>query len=252
MKDRLITYYEEKYALDRDIQELELIPQKKYPTNRYEACLKYFTENFKQGGTILELGAGNGILANSILHYNNKVNRYIVSDFSKNRLNAIKNNIKDNRLHTKQIDVEAFDYDTIEKADAIIMVALIEHLIDPLSTMKKIRNALKPGGFVYIETPNVADYGSRFKLLKGKFPSTASRDEGLVSHSNEPVTLFDEGHLHYFTYRSLSGMLTRYSGFNETIKYHQMVGKKFLGKRIHHNLAKFWPEMFSSLVLIAK
>ena len=42
--------------------------------------------------------------------------------------------------------------------DAIIMNALIEHLIDPLRAMQGIRKLLRPGGLVYIDTPNLAKF----------------------------------------------------------------------------------------------
>ena len=250
-KKVLIEYYNNQYSHEKNNKVLEIIPYTKYPINRFEASVKYFVENFN-GGTILELGAGDGRVANSILKQVEKIDKYIISDLSISRLEGIKNSIDDKRVEIQKIDVEEFDYDSIEKVDAVIMIALIEHLIDPLGTMKKIKKVLKPNGFVYIDTPNIAEYGSRFKLLTGRFPSTASKKEGNLTYDNKPVTLYDEGHLHYFTYKSLSEMLINYCGFEKTEKYYQMVGRRFLGKRIHHQLAKIWPEMFSTLILIAR
>jgi 2-polyprenyl-3-methyl-5-hydroxy-6-metoxy-1,4-benzoquinol methylase len=252
MKEDLISHYEEKYAEEKSSDSIELIPYRKYPVNRFESCVKYFKDNFQNGGTILELGAGNGLLANTILKQNGQINKYIISDLSENRLEGAKKSIQDKRVSIKRIDVEDFDFESIEKVDAVIMIALIEHLIDPLGAMKRIKRALKPDGFVYIDTPNIADYGARFKLLTGRFPSTASKKEGNLRYDNTPVTLYDEGHLHYFTYKSLSEMLIRYCDFKKTTKYFQMIGKRYFGKAIHHQLAKIWPEMFSSLILIAK
>ena len=252
MKDNLVNFYEERYSTDQYIKMLEVVPYKKYPTNRNETCVKYFIDHFQNEGIVLELGAGNGTIANSILKQNKKISKYYITDLSKNRLSNIKDNIEDDRVYTKQIDVENFNFEEIEKVDAIIMVALIEHLIDPLGTMKKIREVLKPNGFVYIDTPNIADYGARFKLARGIFPSTSSKNEGLLTYDNQPVSLHDEGHLHYFTYSALSNMLINYCGFDDITKHYQMVGKRFLGKMIHHQLAKMWPEMFSTLILIAR
>lgn len=251
-KTVLTNFYEEKYSFQENDKISEEIPYKKYPTDRYEACIKYFVDNFKDGGTILELGAGNGNVANSILKKISNIDKYIISDMSINRLTRIKKIFNDKRVSVQEIDVEEFDYEKIEKVDAVIMNALIEHFIDPLGALKRIKKVLKPNGFVYIDTPNIADYGSRFKLLRGYFPSTATHNEGNLTHDNKPVTLFDEGHLHYFTYKSLSDMLINYCDFTKTEKYYQMVGKRYFGDRIHHNLAKLWPEMFSSLVLIAR
>ncbi|MEA3480072.1 MAG: class I SAM-dependent methyltransferase [Bacteroidota bacterium] len=251
MENDLKNFYENKYVIEKDKTNIETISYKKYPINRYEAGIKYFSDNFK-GGSILELGAGNGIITNSILKANKNIDRYLASDLSSNRLNGIKKNIEDSRLEVKQIEVESFDFATIGQFDAIIMIALIEHFIDPLNTMRRVKEALKPGGFIYIDTPNIADYGARFKLLRGKFPSTGSKSEGLLTYDNQNVTLHDEGHLHYFTYRSLSRMLINYSGFSKTEKYYYPVGRLFFGKAIHYKLAKFYPELFSALALIAK
>lgn len=252
MKGTLESHYEEKYSEEQSNESIGLIPYTKYPVNRNETCLKFFADNFQNEGTILELGAGNGEVAYSILKQNEKISKYIISDLSENRLKGLRKSIHDERVSIKRINVEEFDFESIEKVDAVIMIALIEHLIDPLGTMKRIKKVLKPNGFVYIDTPNIADYGARFKLLSGRFPSTASKKEGTLRYDNTPVTLYDEGHLHYFTYKSLSEMLIRYCDYKETRKYYQMIGKRLLGKRIHHQLAKTWPEMFSSLILIAK
>ena len=95
------------------------------------------------------------------------------------------------------------------------MVALIEHLIDPLNTMKKISSLLTKDGFCFIMTPNIAKYTQRLKLLSGRFPSTESIEEGLITYGGQPVTLHEEGHLHYFTFKSLSRMLTERCGFDK-------------------------------------
>jgi len=117
------------------------------------------------------------------------------------------------------------------------MVALIEHLIDPLRAMQRIRQLLKPGGFAYIDTPNIARYTLRLKLLMGRFPSTASMNEGLTTYSGKPTDLYDEGHLHYFTYRSLSLMLTERCGFSRVVKLAYPGGRRPLGKQTHNFLA---------------
>jgi hypothetical protein len=130
------------------------------------------------------------------------------------------------------------------------MIALIEHLIDPLGTMSKIKKLLKPDGFVYIDTPNIAKYTRRIKLLLGKFPSTASKNEGLTTYSNEPVDLFDEGHLHYFTYRSLSLMLTERCGYSHVVKLGYPDGRVLIEDNINIFIATKWPEMFSELVVL--
>ena len=38
--------------------------------------------------------------------------------------------------------------------DVILMAAILEHLYDPFETLKKVRDALRPGGLVFIDVPN--------------------------------------------------------------------------------------------------
>ena len=233
-------FYDNKYT---KAISASVIDYNRHPISRYEAAVKYFSDNFN-GESILEIGCGNGCVAHSILKHAN-VSRYVATDLSNNRLKGI---AKTSRLEVMRIDAERFDFSAIGTFDAIIMIAVIEHLVDPLKVMRNIKAALKPGGFVYIDTPNIADYGSRFKLLTGRFPSTASKDEGLTTYDNHRVAMYDEGHLHYFTYRSLAGMML-YAGF-ASAKYHYPVGRLMLGRAAHYLLSRLWPEMFSPVVLI--
>lgn len=41
-----------------------------------------------------------------------------------------------------------------EKYDVILLAAILEHLYEPLVTLKKIREALRPGGLLFIDVPN--------------------------------------------------------------------------------------------------
>jgi len=246
----LTEFYDKKYEQEKSATSVDHIPYVKYPVNRSEACFKYFVDNFS-GGDILELASGSGSLAKSILTSELNVKTYLASDWSTSRLEGMQKTLNDERLHIAQIDAENIEVDKYQKFDAIIMVALIEHLVNPIKALSTISKLLKPGGFVYIDTPNIADYGARFKLMRGKFPSTASKSEGFTKYNGEPVDLMDEGHLHYFTYSSLSQMMLQYCNYSKIDKYYFPIGKLYLGKKFHSFLAKKWPELFSELVLVA-
>ncbi len=249
--DKLKEFYEAHYSDDAEKKELPVFKYTKNPVNRSQACIKYFVDN-KIGGEILELGAGNGTLVNSLLISNPEIKRYVATDLSAPRLQSIKNNVKSEKLEVKELDIENFKAEETGQFDAVIMLALIEHLLDPISAMKEVKKLLKTKGFVFIETPNVADIGHRLKLLRGRFPSTASNNEGLISYKGKPVKFFDNGHLHYFTFRSLTNMLKNYCGYGEVKKVPAPTGTLFFGKKIHNILAKIKPEMFSSVFVVAK
>jgi len=249
-KESLNEHYERKYAHESAASSIELIKQTNTPSSRVEAVVKFFPKYFK-GGDVLELGAGNGNVAKTLLASDLKISNYALGDISLPRLEGVAKNIGDKRVSIYKIDAENIPESEYEKYDAVIMIALIEHLIDPLRAMQTVRKLLKPGGFAYIDTPNIAKYTRRIKLLLGRFPSTAAKNEGLTTYEGGPVDLHDEGHLHYFTYRSLSLMLTERCAFSRVTKHAYPSVRAPLGKYVFGLLAAVRPELFSELVLVA-
>lgn len=249
-KKTLKDHYERKYTNESTVNSIKSIKAVQIPTSRYEAVMAYFPRYFR-GGDVLEIGAGNGNVAKALLSSDLEIFNYTLGDISLPRVEGLRRNLDDGRARIMVIDAENISESEYGKFDAIIMIALIEHLIDPMRAMQKMNKLLKPGGFVYIDTPNFARYTNRIKLLTGRFPSTASKGEGFTTYSGKPVDLHDEGHLHYFTYRSLSLMLTERCGFSSITKLAYPGGRTLFGKRIHNYLARFRPELFSELVIIA-
>lgn len=244
--DRLEKHYTEKYE---NAIEPKLIEIKDIPTNRLEAAIKFITEYF-QKGSILEIGAGNGDIAYSLQHHDLKFDKYYLNEISESRKKLLQKYFNNDKFEIVDFNIENGN-NFNNKVDAIIMIALIEHLIDPITALENCYNLLNDGGFIYIDTPNIATYYRRKQLLFGKFPSTASLQEGTITFEGKPVDLFDEGHLHYFTYRSLTTILKRV-GFKEIIWLGYCNSKQILGKKIMFRLAKKFPTMFSDVVIIAK
>lgn len=249
-KYSLKSHYDRKYASESTPAPIEAIRAARVPITRFEAVVKCFPQHFK-GGDVLEIGAGNGNVAKALLLSELEISNYSLGDISRPRVEGLRRQLDDDRVSIMEIDAENISEREHGKYDAVIMVALIEHLIDPLRAMQRINKLLKPGGFVYIDTPNIAKYTQRIKLFLGRFPSTASQNEGLTTYSGQPVDLYDEGHLHYFTYRSLSLMLLERCGFSRVEKFGYPGGRTPLGKYLHNCFAKLWPELFSELAMVA-
>lgn len=76
-----------------------------------------------------------------------------------------------------------------EQFDALIMSEVLEHLVDPWSTLRKLHPLLKPGGVVIAGSPNVAHYRVIVMLLRGDWQLN---DSGLM----------DRTHLRWFTPRT--------------------------------------------------
>jgi 2-polyprenyl-3-methyl-5-hydroxy-6-metoxy-1,4-benzoquinol methylase len=74
--------------------------------------------------------------------------------------------------------------------DVIVFGDVLEHLKDPLGTLKRLKAALQPEGYVVASLPNVAHGSVRLALLKGMF-------------RYRPLGLLDETHLRFFTRESV-------------------------------------------------
>ena len=55
------------------------------------------------------------------------------------RVEGIRRNLDDIRVKTMEIDAEEISKSRLDSYDAVIMIALIEHLVDPLRAMQEIR-----------------------------------------------------------------------------------------------------------------
>lgn len=245
---QLRDHYERKYAGERAAATIRGIERTDSPVNREQAALKYLAGRLH--GSVLELGAGDGAVAAALLAACPAITGYTLGDISAPRIEGVARRLRDPRVRTLLVDAEAVD-PAGESYDALVMIALVEHLIDPLRALQRLRAVLRPGGFLYLDTPNIAKYTRRLQLLRGRFPSTASGNEGLTTYEGQPVDLHDEGHLHYFSFRSLSLLLTQRCGFSRVEVCPYACGRLLLGRALETRLARQWPGAFSELAVMA-
>lgn len=81
-----------------------------------------------------------------------------------------------------------------EQFDAVTFGDVLEHLRDPVATLRASVHVLKASGIVAISVPNVAHGDVRIALLQGDFPY---HDTGLLDHT----------HVHFFTKRNLENLV---------------------------------------------
>ena len=238
--ERLTEHYDSKYSAS-DFRSVKCIPIVAHPRDRYEMAV--YLAAAGSGGSYLEIGAGNGA---TLLTLENKFERLVGTDLSPIRVHHLQLLFQDHakvQILQNNLEIDGLPYKDAE-FDTVAIIAVIEHLVDPIGALKEIYRVLKPNGRLILNTPNIAKWTRRLKLLAGYFPSTASLDEGLVCHDKKtPTDLHDEGHLHYFTFRSLRRLAIERVGFSrvETHGYGSWP------------ICRIWPEMFSDLsVLITK
>jgi 2-polyprenyl-3-methyl-5-hydroxy-6-metoxy-1,4-benzoquinol methylase len=135
---------ERKYASEGANTAIDLVPVRRVPTDRFQAAVRNFPR-FLTGGEILELTAGSGAVAKTLLQSGLAIRSYHLGDISLPRIEGLKRNLEDPRVSVVNINAESVDA-TEAKFDAVLMIALIEHLIDPMRAMTSIRRLLRPGG----------------------------------------------------------------------------------------------------------
>jgi SAM-dependent methyltransferase len=90
-------------------------------------------------------------------------------------------------------------------ADVAILSETIEHLVDTDSALDEVWRVLRPGGWLLLSTPNLAAWYNRGLLALGVQPVFSEVSlRGVYGRPGSQVA----GHLHMFTRRALTGLLT--------------------------------------------
>lgn len=215
--------YDQFYASDLKKEQLNSASIDGWPRNRVEAIVAMGG----RGDRVLDIGCGNGHL---LYQFKDNFKQIIGLEYSPHRLQQASINLQELNFLGIQGSAENMKGIDSESMDRIISADTIEHVPDVYMAATEMFRALKPGGYLVINTPNIAFIKKRMLLLLGRFPSTSQPNEGIGSD-----ILFDGGHLHYFTYRSLRIILEK-AGFRMAKK----VGYGKLGK-IH----SVYPELLS-------
>lgn len=193
------------------------VRQTRWPSDRYEAVLAAIPPI--HGDRYLEIGAGDGRIAIAVRQ---DFGQLTLTDLSEGRVLALQEIFsQDFKVACMIQDIER-DWQTLgtESYDVVVMNAIVEHLVEPIRVLQAVRQSLRPGGCLILTTPNIAKWTRRTKLLFGRFPGTSALDEGLLCYDRKtPTTLYDEGHLHYFSFRSLTRVLVERAGFSAVERF---------------------------------
>ena len=158
-------------------------PARGHPDDAHSALLRLIPPNSR----VLELGCATGYLSG----YMERVLGCTVTGLE---YDAESVEIARTRCHAVyQVDLDAEDALNPARDDApydvLLAAAVLEHLKHPDRVLRAARELLRPGAMVIVSLPNVAHWGVRLKLLRGRFDYS---DYGVM----------DQTHLHFYTLRS--------------------------------------------------
>lgn len=190
--------YNDKYAAwhKSNHNNAGLITQSKVVSFRKQLRNLYRVEESFKGRKILDIGTGNGYLLDEAKQmgfdcYGLDISAYSVDIASKKF---------PNRIHLGSIFDGSYDDSFF---DVVTMTDLIEHVPCPINLFEQVNRILKPGGYLFIITPN---YDSITRRILGK---------NWFQYKYE--------HVLYFNRRSLDFLLNKYNFemkiFDNNIKY---------------------------------
>ncbi len=139
-------------------------------------------EALPKGSKIMDLGAGEGALSKRLhdLGYNVTAVDMNGDDFKASDVPFLKYNFN------SQNDLKRLREENFEKFDGVLGVEVIEHLENPWDYVRLLKDIVKPGGHIFISTPNTTSWYARLVfLMTGHFPSFINPND--CGHIN-PIT----------------------------------------------------------------
>lgn len=199
-----------------------------YEKHRHDACIELIP---KKTNLLLDIGSHDGIaLIKALKRIKGKA---VGFDLSIKAINEARKNIRKEKLQDRaqliKGDVDdklPFDDNTF---DAVLCIAVLEHIFDPLFVLSEISRVTKPGGILVVEVPNIAFLPRRLMLLIGKRPRT-SWGYG-----------WDGGHLQYFTMSDTVNLLQDF-GFEVKVK---------TGSGIFNSCRRLWPSLLFANIIVS-
>lgn len=136
--------------------------------------LNYIIGRISKTDTVVDVGCGIGIFALTLklLGFNvDGVDKYVFEGSNSYRVHDIENLKNIWRLQNLSITAgDAIQTRVNRTYDAVVSIAVIEHQPNLKSFMEGLKTYTKPGGYMYIATPNGVNFLNRFRVFFGRAP----------------------------------------------------------------------------------
>lgn len=200
----------------------------------YDNCFNEFVFNAIPANSIcLDVGCWNGNLGAELIKRKNCIVDGI--DFNEEVLNIAKkrgySNVYRINFNNDEYNLPNFKYNY----DVIIFADILEHLINPVEVIQKIKKYLKINGIMIISIPNIAFILYRLKLLFA------------IWDYNENGGVMDKSHLRFFTKKTILDLINKVGLKVLKFQSYNLVSSKYFYLKF---LGKIFPGLFSLQFLI--
>ncbi len=120
-----------------------------------QACLEY-----ARGESLLDMPCGDGALTAMLAP---SFKRVVGVDASGSHLELARQNLISAEFHEALIE----DFETDERFDTITMLNILEHVVDPISVLKRAAGLLNGNGVLLVHVPNALAINRRLAVLMG-------------------------------------------------------------------------------------
>lgn len=178
------------------------VPLQPIPYRGHHLLAAAVLEHTPAGGTVFEGGVSTGYFARLLVENGLIVDGFELDPDAAAQARSVCRTVWQGDLSRFDIEGSLPDdgYDTLLFGDTL------EHLPDPPAVLARLRPKLRPGGWLVVSIPNVANWAIRLSLLAGRF---RYRDRGIL----------DRTHLRFYTRATLIEMVES-AGFD----VHSVVG----------------------------
>lgn len=160
----------------------------------------------KTSSKVLDIGCSSGNFGKVLIERKN----CIVDGIELDKSDYIKAKKKLRKVYNLNIETDSLT-DIQEKYDYIFLGDVIEHLVNPIVTLERIKPLIKHNGELLFSIPNMAHLSVRLMLLKGDF-----------SYAN--TGLLDNTHLHFYTFKEIQRV---FNGAGYEITFQEPIIKEY-------------------------
>ena len=140
------------------------------------------------GGRVLEIGCASGALTEHIQAMGCAVVGVERDPAAAEKARSFCEDVLVGDIEVLPLDLEPTSF------DFLLLLNVLEHLVDPPATLRRLLPLLRPTGRAVVALPNVAHWSVRLRLLFGRFDY---EDSGIL----------DRTHLRWFTFDTARAML---------------------------------------------